>query len=137
MIRTKENLSFGQKGRNVFVFGRAVCPLCVCELTSFHVTSPQVIDRHGITVRRYFGWCDGCGCGCEVEQFKVGRGRWFIHRWRAYSNDDKPIAGKWVLVRDMPVPVIMTGPGGDYDRPAFPADKFKQEYQCEFVGANG
>lgn len=112
----KENLSFGQKGRAAFVFGRPVCPRCVCQLASASLSKEIVNSRFDLTTRMYYGWCDNCNCGIEVEQFKCGKGRWFIHRWRGYSNDPIPKAGPWIIVKELPVPLVKTGVGGDFDK---------------------
>lgn len=108
IMLAKENLSYGEKGRVAFVFGRPVCPNCVNELGESHASKPILVERFGISVRIYFGRCDECNLSCEVEQFKVG-GRWFIYRWRKYSNHKKPRPGVWNKVRDLPVPAVVIG----------------------------
>ena len=131
MIRYRQDyspLTLAQKGRVAFVFGRPVCPVCAQELTSASMNKQIVNDRFGLVTRKYYGRCDHCDCCYEVEQFKSSRGRWIIYRYRPFSNDIKPIAGKWIERRPLPVPLVAIGPGREYDR-CDPKD-FKKQYEC-------
>jgi len=94
-------LSLSQKGRMAFIFGRPVCPRCVRELTSYNIDNGPD-NPIAPMFRRYYGWCDRCEQGCEVEQFKKG-GRWHIHKWRPFfcSPGQRPTAGEWLIKKQL------------------------------------
>jgi len=122
-------------------FGEPSCPKCRQALIATHFSSGRHIARFNLICRTCYGWCEHCKRGVEIEQYQryctFSSSPWLVLRWRSYSNHAKPRSGKWHVVRELPVPVLETAPDAGYDKLAFPADKFKQEYECEFVGANG
>ena len=94
-----------------------VCPKCFKD-----ISEPAVVlsrpERYGTKLRTYFGWCLDCQLGFEVIQFLQDK-KWFIHKYRYYAAAlDKPIPSKqWQLVKNLPdAPVVVIGPGGDYDK---------------------
>jgi len=94
-----------------------VCPKCFKDISeSAVVLSGQ--KRYGRELRTYFGWCLDCQLGFEVIQFLQDE-KWFIHKYRYYAASlDRPIPSKqWQLINDLPdAPVVVIGPGGDYDK---------------------
>ena len=108
--------SLGDKGRAVAVFGKPACPQCGCEMPGASISMPTTLSRYNLTLRRYYGWCDGCNCGCEVEQYRSGNGRWFIHRYRNYTYNKRQVVGKWVVRNELPVAAVLLGVGRGYDR---------------------
>lgn len=91
------------------------------ELLTVPTFLPVNNARYIPEIRRYFGWCFGCKRGFCVIQFKRD-GRWVIHKYQAYIQargnkiEYMPL-GTWQILNELPeVPVVLLGPGGDYDR---------------------
>jgi len=96
-----------------------VCPNCFRPAAEHHVGRP-ISDRYGRVLRSSLVWCAECGCDFEVVQFE-SEGKWPIHKFRCYTSVGKGAAyqpsGKWHYIEDLPeAPVLLFGPGGDYDR---------------------
>ena len=65
-------------------------------------------DGYGRNRRIYFGHCLHCDTSAEVQQFER-MGQWLIHRHKIDDYEE------WVEMNLLPdLPVIQTGPGGDY-----------------------
>ena len=97
-----------------------VCPHCFKPLAGASVLPAQA-DRYDRITRKYFGWCINCHMGCEVVQFHK-YDKWHIHKYRYYAAAlpiDKPVPDRqWTELEKLPEPApVVTGPGGDYDRP--------------------
>ena len=123
---------------------RYVCPKCFRELMGPAVAGEK--NRYGRITRSYFGWCLACDCGFEVIQFKqegaIGNGSllsammssdpvtsiqngWLINRYRLFKklegNDKPQPVTAWLTMNSLPVPApVVTGPGGEYDKPFEP-----------------
>ena len=98
-----------------------VCPTCGKPPTSASV-GRATGGRCGPHRRRYYGWCNGCNRGCEVEQFWAA-GSWRIARYRRYEamGPRQTRRGPWVeACRIEPGAPIVVGPGGDYDNAVTP-----------------
>jgi len=95
-----------------------VCPECFISIWGTGVIT-EIPDPYGRVMRRYFGYCEKCGFGWEVVQFKRD-GRWLINKYHAVSRcDGLPFAsGCWEILNILPEPAaVVTGPGGDYIKP--------------------
>ncbi len=103
----------------IYTVADAVCPVCF-ELLTVPSFLPIDMARYIPDLRRYFGWCFTCNRGFCVIQFKR-QTRWVIHKYQAYiqTGADKTkhkTLGPWEILNELPeVPVVLTGPGGDYD----------------------
>ena len=104
---------------NIYTVADAVCPVCF-ELLTVPSFLPIDHTRYTPELRRYFGWCFGCKRGFCVIQFKRGD-RWVIHKYQAYvqtgkeKTEHKPL-GPWKILNELPdPPLVLTGPGGDFD----------------------
>lgn len=100
-----------------------VCPECLIEIDGYSFDK-NIETRQGYSLRRYFGWCSKCERGFEVIQFKeAGQDRWSIHKYKIYgyavseTTNRKIIPNKdWKTLLELPEPpLVMMGPGGDYD----------------------
>jgi hypothetical protein len=96
-----------------------VCPICFKPLTCPAIVNDNT-DRYGRRLRTYFGWCFECGVGNNVIQF-YRYGRWIIHKYK-HAHEKGPGRYKfddyWTQLNEMPEPpLLLTGPGGDYDSP--------------------
>jgi len=86
-----------------------VCPNCWRPITDFCMYGPGIAADGQSTLRGYLGHCTRCGHDMEVLQF-AHYGLWPMVRYRI---DKQP----WVEVgQPSPddVPLVVTGPGGDY-----------------------
>jgi len=100
-----------------------ICPVCG-ERMKVDILREAVHSRFPEQARRgYWGWCQRCQAGYQVELFRVPDG-WRLHRYRLYgyieatATATPKAVGQWRLVEPLPdAPVLMIGPGGDYDRP--------------------
>ena len=93
-----------------------VCPDCGKLLPYPCVLPVRKLERYGLLIRTYFGWCFDCERGCEVIQF-CSAGTWQIHKYRPYTVDGpgtKPRHGRWQRRFELPVAPVLVGPGGDY-----------------------
>lgn len=95
-----------------------ICPVC------FKATAPAVAEPEsysdGICRRSYSVWCPECsaaGQGFIVLQFRHG-GRWRIEKYipikPLYIYDGPWQAVQQALPMQQEVPLIQTGPGGDF-----------------------
>lgn len=96
-----------------------VCPKCFKLLPGPTVLNESP-DRYGRITRIYLGWCFDCKIGCEVIQFKRDD-RWVIHKYQYYCQTSTFYAAlpthQWTTLNELPEPpVILQGPGGDYDQ---------------------
>jgi len=100
-----------------------VCPKCFKPVFSPAIDDTKA-DRYGSKRRGYYGWCFDCEIGFEVIQFKQD-GHWVINEYKKYVCGDgraMPI-GPWITLNDLPgTPLVVFGPGGDYDRQVYPDD---------------
>jgi len=94
-----------------------ICPKCYRYLNGCSVRDIGC-DRYERRMRSYIGWCTRCNLGSEVVQFADGD-RWKLHKWRYYAKlglKNAPSTG-WQIITELPdSPVVVTGPGGDYDK---------------------
>jgi len=99
-----------------------ICPHCYEKMEGVNLFD-SVDSRAGYIQRRYYGFCEKCKVGFEVWQFQERKDdRWFIHKYRAVSRiiiKGKPtISKQWCYIKPLPCePLVMLGPGGDYDQP--------------------
>ncbi len=96
-----------------------VCPNCADRIGCASVM-PGRTDRHGRTIRAYFGWCTNCHRGIEVIQFRSNN-KWLISQYRYWltvtENPGSNVSCEWHELNPLPeVPAVVTGPGGDYDK---------------------
>ncbi|MGH2271366.1 hypothetical protein ACQ9LF_06165 [Anaerohalosphaeraceae bacterium U12dextr] len=96
----------------------AVCPECF-KLLIRPLMHTEDLSGDGVTRRGYSGWCTGCDKSYVVIQRLLDDGRWRIQKYAAM----KPvyvIDGDWKIIEQPDgteaVPLIQTGPGGDYYR---------------------
>jgi len=102
-----------------------ICPKCFRELMGPTVAGER--DRYGRIIRSYFGWCVSCDVGFEVVQFKQENTKfgWLINRYRLFkklegSEKPQPVTA-WLTINELPQPApVITGPGGQYDKPFEP-----------------
>jgi hypothetical protein len=103
----------------------AVCPECYKPLVA-----PTVMDeqRHasGNTIRSYFGWCFDCNQGFAATQFfNADLRRWVLCQYQRYA-----LLGTVQIIDPQPrqvcpmpaVPVVQTGPGGDFTQATMDKD---------------
>ena len=94
-----------------------ICPRCYKPLSGYSMRD-RGQDRYARELRCYMGWCTHCNLGSEVVQFLSGD-RWTLHKWRYYAHiglKNSPSTA-WQVVTKLPdPPVVVTGPGGDYDK---------------------
>lgn len=110
---------------------QVVCPHCFEPITSYTMYG-VLEDRYGRITRNYFGWCDKCQTGYEVCQFDRDN-KWHIHKFRYYASiqaTGRNLPQQWRLVEQLPdAAAVVTGPGGDFDRPT--EIKVKQCHKCQ------
>ncbi len=106
-------------GTKIYTVTDAVCPVCL-ELLTVPSFLPVDMARYIPDLRRYFGWCFTCNRGFCVIQFKR-QTRWVIHKYQVYiqcgaeKTKHKPL-GQEVILNELPdPPVVLFGPGGDFD----------------------
>ena len=88
--------------------GAPSCPTCKNSVGSFTITPDKKNELFAIVTRTFFGWCDNCGQGCEVEQYLYD-GKWLVHKWRHYRYGKKYYVGRWHIVNELPVPLVVIG----------------------------
>lgn len=94
----------------------AECPRCERLLSAPNIT-PQS-DRYDRNIRKCSGWCEDCEAGYQMIQFEY-YGRWNTSEYLIYHYvDGKSVPyGGWNKVVDLPnPPLVVTGPGGEYDK---------------------
>jgi len=94
-----------------------VCPICKNTIPLPHILPRQELTRYGIKIRSFFDWCFNCDQGVQNNDF-LHNGVWVSHKWRSFIFDAKGklIIKKWVIENELPVQVIIVGPGSDYDK---------------------
>lgn len=94
-----------------------VCPVCKNTIPFPHILPRQEPTRYGFKIRSFFDWCFNCDQGVQNNAF-VHNGVWVLYKWRLFMFDakDKLIIKKWVIENELPVPIVLVGPGGDYDK---------------------
>jgi len=124
-------VEYAKQGQEVTTGLDIVCPKCFRPLEGYRIAR-QWTDRYDRQLRHYFGWCTNCNLGSEVIQFLAGEGtaiprpvspRWCIHKHRyfAYIGNQSRASNEWQVWDLLPeAAVVVTGPGGDYDRPYDP-----------------
>ena len=105
----------------------AECPRCERLLSAPNIVPRP--DRYNRELRECIGWCEDCDAGYRVVQFKYGN-KWITHEYRfyGYENDKPKHYEGWHRVVDLPdAPLVLTGPGGDFD-------KAIEEYDLDDIG---
>ncbi|MBW1811656.1 MAG: hypothetical protein JRJ87_25940 [Deltaproteobacteria bacterium] len=108
-----------------------VCPNCYGPPPGVSISREQT-DRYGHRLRTYMGWCLNCHLGFEVRQFQKGS-NWLIHKYRYYAAvaTDIYVPDWWQTVNELPnAPLVVTGPGGDYDQAYNPTG---QQNNCRAI----
>jgi hypothetical protein len=102
-----------------------VCPVCENTIPFPHVLPMQELTRYGIKPGCFFDWCFNCNQGVQKNEF-LRDGVWILHKWRLFTFDAKGklISREWVIENELPVPIVIVGPGGDYDKSYFGNDVF-------------
>lgn len=110
-----------------------VCPICFRPLIGAAAWEIGA-DRYGRTRRQYIGSClIECGCVARVEQVKCDK-TWHITRYQVFKYEGGYYRehGPWVdcvidkAEMDEAMPVLLLGPGGEFDVPITPdQDKAK------------
>jgi len=97
-----------------------ICPTCFHATEHYSAFSPRK-DGYGRITRSYICHCDKCERGFEVVQFLDGEKR-RIYKYRGAKTVFEEV---WQIINEPPllscdskmrgqVPVVMTGPGGDF-----------------------
>lgn len=96
---------------------------CVCPQCYKHLRAPVVTDhptdRYGPRTRSYAGMCFACRQACRVYQFEQDD-KWLIHKHLVHRYESGTFIGigDWIEVNPLPEPpAVLTGPGGDFDKP--------------------
>lgn len=94
-----------------------VCPVCKNTIPFPRILPEQESSRYGIKLRSFFDWCFNCDQGMHKNEF-LHDGIWVLYKWRHFMFDakDKLIIKEWVIENELPVPIVIVGPGGDYDK---------------------
>jgi len=105
-----------------------VCPQCLRPIMGYSLYG-SIEETPSRAVRKYMGWCCNCNAGFEVVQFSQDGIKWFIRKFRYFAAvvpEGKKVPEKdWQIINQLPeppaavpaepvVPVVMTGPGGDF-----------------------
>lgn len=95
-----------------------ICPICKNAIPFPNVLATRSLIRYGLRTRYFFDWCFICDHGVEEIVF-LRSGAWITYKWRLFVLDvkGKPIVKGWVTEDELPVPIVIVGPGGDYDKP--------------------
>ena len=102
-----------------------VCPVCKNTIPFPHILPTQELTRYGIKIRSFFYWCFNCDQGVQKNEF-LHDGVWVLYKWRHFMFDakDKLIIKEWVIENELPIPIVIVGPGGDYDKSCLCANLF-------------
>ena len=94
-----------------------VCPVCKDTIPSPHALPRQELSRYGIEFCSFIGWCFNCDQGVQNNEF-LHDGVWVLYKWRLFTFDAKGklTIKRWVIENELPVPIVIAGPGGDYDK---------------------
>jgi len=94
----------------------ANCP--GCDGHYYYPTVESKGDKFGRPLREVTGWCQQCGVGYVVRQFKKNDSMWLTYQYRKYiyrSGQGRVYVGPWSNGYRLPDPApVVTGPGGDY-----------------------
>ncbi len=103
-----------------------ICPICKNAISSPNVLATRSLTRYGLRTRHFFDWCFICDHGVEEIVF-LRSGAWITYKWRLFVFDvkGKPIVKGWVTEVEVPVPIVIVGPGGDYDKPYLTTNQYE------------
>lgn len=118
MVKANQNEATPAQDPQALTVDGCVCPQCFKPLKAPTVVNHPT-DRYSPRTRSYTGMCFACRQGCRVFQFKRD-GNWLIHRFQPHLYKSGAFVGygDWIEVNPLPEPpAVLTGPGGDYDKP--------------------
>ena len=94
-----------------------VCPVCKNTIPFPHILPMQKLTRYGIKIRSFFDWCFNCDQGVQSNEF-LHNGVWVPSKWRSFMFDTegKLLIKRWIIENELPAPLVIVGPGGDYDK---------------------
>jgi len=112
--KLKKNIKLATR---IKIMPSTMCPVCKNTIPLPHILSGQELTRYGIKIRSFFDWCFNCDQGVQSNDF-LHNGVWFPHKWRSFMFDakDKLIIREWVIENELPAPLVIVGPGSDYDK---------------------